>query len=109
MEVEFKEREQLIGHVTSASGSLILVDGAIQTALRLPASEVVELDLNKDNHKIPVYAVQQNGKRFLLVSIDDAVPIQYNTKDRIKVSDPVDIPEEVKETFIDEEAIPDEA
>ena len=61
MEVEFTPQEKLIGHIVTASGSLLLADGAVQTALKLSQLDIVSIDVDKEQTKIPVYAVNQNG------------------------------------------------
>ena len=94
MEVEFTPQEKLIGHIVTASGSLLLADGAVQTALKLSQLDIVSIDVDKEQTKIPVYAVNQNGKRFLIIAIDDALPTSYNTDEKVVVEDMVTIPEE---------------
>lgn len=92
MDVKFTETETLIGHVVTASGSLLLADGSVQTALQLSQLDIVHLDVDKEQTKIPVYAVNQNGKRYLIVAIDDALPANYDVKEHVDVSDPVEYP-----------------
>lgn len=93
MEVEFTPHEKLVGHIITVSGSLLLADGAIQTALKLSQRDIVHLDVDKEQTKIPVYAVNQNGKRFLIVAIDDALPMEYNPQETVRIEDPADVPE----------------
>ncbi len=103
MEITFTETEKLIGNITKVSGSVLLVDGAAQSDIRLSKAESVCLDVDKEQSKLPVYAVKQNNHRFLLIAIDDAIPIEYRTREQIDISEPVDLPPEEPETVDIEE------
>lgn len=89
----FSETEKLIGYITTATGSLLLIDGAFQTAVKAANRDIVCLDVEKEQSRIPVFTVMQNNKRFILVSIDDAVPADYPTSERVEAISPADLPE----------------
>jgi hypothetical protein len=104
---KFTEKEQLIGYVTSISGSLLLVDGALRSASPIPESECVFIDTEAEAVKIPAYAVMQNGQRFILLALDAANPIVSG--ETVSVEDPVEVPEPTEkeeDIYVDDDLDP---
>lgn len=94
-EIMFTNKEEVVGFIETHSGSVVLVDGIVEPDINLSPRSYVSLDLHLDKKRIPVVAVKQNGRRFLLLPLDAAGPIQNNTNDKVDTEDPVEVPEEV--------------
>ena len=73
--VEFTETEKILGYVNIPSGSLLLVDGAFESDLPVNKQHCLTLDLNAEYVSLPIIAIQQHGKRFILIPLDAAKPI----------------------------------
>lgn len=93
-EITFTDKEEVIGYVETHSGSIVFVDGIVEPDINLSPRSYVSLDLHLDKQKVPIVAVKQSGRRFLLIPLDAAVPIQNNTNDKVETEDRVEIPKE---------------
>lgn len=92
-----EKTDSLVGYVETDSGSILITDGVWdKTTIPLNSQQRVSLDIGLDRCRIPVHNVKLNGKRFLLIALDDAVPLTEGD-DKIDVEDPVKLPEEEKE------------
>lgn len=90
----FKESETLIGHVILNTGTLLLTDGVWSDNLHINTEEKLAIDLNLDKVKVPVIAVRQNEQRYLLIPIDQGIPLDTPTTESVEV---VDIPTKTEE------------
>jgi hypothetical protein len=87
----FTEEETIVGYVDTDSGSLLIADGVWETSLvGVSDRNRLVIDVERDNIRIPIIATKQNGRRFLLIPIDAANPIQSNDKDKVDVRDPAE-------------------
>lgn len=93
MTEQSKGKEELLGYIVTTSGSIVLADGAVRSAIGLPAQEIVSLDLEKDNCKIPVYRAHQGDKQFIIIPVDSAEPVTWDTPDQVSVEDQLAIQE----------------
>lgn len=69
---EFGTKEQLIGHVETDSGGVIIADGLWGDEFPSVSQDRVNLNFNLGKCKIPVYGFLKNGRRYLLIALDDA-------------------------------------
>jgi hypothetical protein len=91
MDIFFSNVEKLLGYVETDSGSVLLTDGLWEKELPNNSQERLALDLGIEQSKIPVYGILLREKRYLLISLDDAVSTRFN-EEHIDTEDPV--PEE---------------
>lgn len=70
--IQFGSKETLVGHVETDSGGIIIADGLWGDEFPSVSQDRVNLDLNLGKCKIPVYGFSRNGKRYLLLALDDA-------------------------------------
>ena len=96
IEVDFGAKEKVVGHVNIPSGSLLLADGVFENDLPLNTNHSLTVDLKLDNVRVPVYATMQNGRRFLLIPIDAAQPIE-DENENVEVEDRVEMEKEESE------------
>jgi hypothetical protein len=81
----FKDTETLAGYLTVHSGSLLLSDG-VWDSTHLHEESKLNIDLEEEgSYKIPVTTIRQNGKRFILISLDAAIPRLPNTEKTVPV------------------------
>lgn len=74
-EIDFTEKQQVIGYVETHSGSIALLDGIIESELKMSPDTFVAVDVNLDRKRIPVIATRQGGRRYLLLALDAAEDI----------------------------------
>jgi len=98
----FHDKDSIVGHVETNSGGLLLTDGGWEDDLPLTTQESLALDLNIDAVKIPVIAVRKNNKRFLILAIDDAVPVNFASA-AVEIIDKVEEPKDEEEAAKKEE------
>lgn len=90
--------QKLVGHVETDSGSLLIIDGTWKDSLPAVFQKTLLFeDGNFDEKKnvLPVYLLRNQGKRYLLISLDDGKP----AADRdllVETENPVALPEEEK-------------
>jgi len=72
---EFGMKETLVGHVETDSGGVIIADGLWGDEFPSVSQDRVNLNFNLGKCKIPVYAFMKNGRRYLLVALDDNEPM----------------------------------
>ena len=90
----FKEAETLAGYITVHSGSLLLCDGVWDSS-NLPDDSKINIDLEEDaSLKIPVSAIRQNGKRFILIAIDSAVRHVPDSTKTVEIESDEDVPKD---------------
>jgi hypothetical protein len=71
--LKFAESQQIVGHITVASGSLLLTDGVWDSPeISEENKQLVDLGPEYESVKIPVSTVIQNNKRYIILSVDDA-------------------------------------
>jgi hypothetical protein len=90
--------QKLIGHVETDSGSLLVIDGTWKESLPAVFQKTVlfeEAVLDEKKNVLPVYLLRNQGKRYLLIGLDDGQP----AADRdflVDTENPVILPEEAK-------------
>lgn len=89
---DFTEKETIIGHFITLSGSIVIADGIHADSLPGSADQRVVLDLGKENCKIPVIAARQHNHNFLLIPIDAAIALPEHRAETVDIEDPVDVP-----------------
>lgn len=92
-EIEFTEKQTIIGHVETHSGSVALLDGIIESELQLPSNAFVSVDVNLDKKRIPVIATRQGGRRYLLLDLDAAEDIQPLRIEKVDTEEPAETSE----------------
>ena len=88
--------QKLIGHVETDSGSLLILDGTWKDAIPSVFQKTVYIEdiLNDEKRNVlPVYLLRSQGKRFLLIGLDDGVPASERI-DQVETENPVTLPEE---------------
>lgn len=102
--------QKLVGHVETDSGSLLILDGTWKDTLPAVFQKTLLFeDGNFDEKKnvLPVYLLRNQGKRYLLIGLDDGQP----AADRdllVETENPVAVPEEEKPAEPEEEESEDE-
>jgi len=67
----FTEEGNIIGYVATDSGGLLLVDGIWRSVVPKSKDQMtLELD-GPSRQRIPVRALRKDGKRFLILAIDE--------------------------------------
>lgn len=69
----FTEEEKLAGYIETDTGTILVSDGLWEDRLPLSSQSRLTLDLGIERCRIPAYAVLRNEKRYLILSIDDAI------------------------------------
>ena len=87
-----EDTHKLIGHVTIYSGRLLFTDGLAINQLPLGDDDHVILDIEQENVRLPIYATQQGGVRFLLIPLDDPEKLVPVPDEQVQVTDPVEVP-----------------
>lgn len=88
--------QKLIGHVETDSGSLLVIDGTWKDTLPAVFQKTLLFeDGNFDEKKnvLPVYLLRNQGKRYLLIGLDDGQPAA-NRDLVVETENPVVLPEE---------------
>ena len=81
MQHTFQEgREQLVGHLETDTGTVLFTDGIWNSDIPNVDQQRVYLNLGVQKARIPVYGVIRNGRRYLLLDIDGAIPNERNKK-----------------------------
>lgn len=102
--------QKLVGHVETDSGSLLIIDGTWKDSLPAVFQKTVmyeEAVLDEKKNVLPVYLLKNQGKRYLLIGLDDGQP----AADRdllVETENPVDLPLEEKPAEPEEEEEEDE-
>jgi hypothetical protein len=96
-EVKFTEKEQIVGYVELHSGSIILVDGIVEPDINLSQRSYVSLDLGLDRKRVPIVATQQGGRRYLLIPLEAATPIENPAGETVQTEDQVEMPKKEDE------------
>lgn len=89
----FTEKENIIGYVTTDSGTLLITDGIWEDRIKVNAMNKVSVDLGSDSIRVPVIATLQNGRKFLLIPIDQGEPIVSRAGDIVAVDAQAVVPE----------------
>ena len=87
--------QKLIGHVETDSGSLFIVDGIWRDAIPAVFQKNVYLEealIDEKRNILPVYLLTNQGKRFLLIGLDDGVEPEERTT-QVETENPVNLPE----------------
>lgn len=69
---DLTENEILLGHVETDTGSVTIVDSMWNDDLPKVVQDRLNLELGLDKCRIPVFGFKKNGKRYLLLALDDA-------------------------------------
>jgi hypothetical protein len=87
--------QKLIGHVETDSGSLFIVDGVWRDSIPAVFQKNVYLEealIDDKRNILPVYLLTNQGKRFLLIGLDDGVEPEERAT-QVETENPVDLPE----------------
>jgi len=96
--IEFTEEQEVVGYVTTDTGGILIADSVVESDIAIPSKNVVSLDLQMDKRRIPIVATRQGDQRFLLIPLEQAVPITSPQKETVDTEDPVEIPGKTKDT-----------
>jgi hypothetical protein len=98
-------KQQLVGHVETDSGSLFIVDGVWKDAIPAVFQKTVFLEdavLDEKKNVLPVYLLTNQGKRFLLIGLDDGVAATDRVA-LVDVENPIELPEPPAPPPVEEE------
>ena len=87
--------QKLIGHVETDSGSLFIVDGVWRDSIPAVFQKNVYLEealIDDKKNILPVYLLTNQGKRFLLIGLDDGIEPEERAT-QVETENPVDLPE----------------
>lgn len=73
--IEFGTKETLIGYVETDSGGVIIADGLWGDEFPSVSQDRVTMNFNLGKCKIPVFGFTKDGRRYLLLALDDAKPL----------------------------------
>jgi hypothetical protein len=96
--IEFTEEEQIVGYVETHSGSLLIADGIVESEIRISSKSIVSLDLGMDKKRLPIVATRQGGRRYLLIPLEAAEPLENASGDTVTTENPAEIPKKKEET-----------
>ena len=88
----FTEKENIIGYVETDSGTLLITDGIWDDRIKVSARNKVSVDLGMDRVRVPVIATKQNGRKFLLIPLDQAEVVVEDTGDVVGVEGKAEVP-----------------
>ena len=103
-EITFTEKEEIVGYIETHSGSILIVDAIVEPDIHLSSRKYVSLDLKLDQTRIPILATKQEGRRYILLPLEAATPLQKHMSERVETVNPVDMPEEKPEESTNETA-----
>lgn len=70
-----KKDDTRLGSLILDSGSLLITDGIMDSDRIAPQSKCIT-DLGYETPMtVPLYLITQNSKRYILIGIDDAIPV----------------------------------
>lgn len=92
----FTEKENIIGYVETDSGTLLITDGIWDDRIKVSARNKVSVDLGMDRVRVPVIATKQNGRKFLLIPLDQAEGVVDTGGDVVGVEGKAEVPPEEK-------------
>jgi hypothetical protein len=103
--------QKLIGHVETDSGSLFIVDGVWKSSIPTVFQKTVFMEdvlIDDRRNVLPVYLLTNQGKRFLLIGLDDGAEatervLQVETEDPIVLPEPPPPPPSDEDDDIGEE------
>jgi len=87
--------QKLIGHVETDSGSILIVDGTWKDSIPSVFQKIVYLEdvvLDEKKNVLPVFLLRNQGKRFLLIGLDDGIAAAERV-DVVETENTVDLPE----------------
>jgi hypothetical protein len=90
--------QKLVGYVETDSRSLFIVDGTWKDTIPAVFQKTVFFEdavLDEKKNVLPVYLLHNQGKRYLLIGLDDGVPAAERDL-TVETEDPVALPEEPK-------------
>lgn len=70
--IRFGSKEELIGYVETDSGGIIITDGVWGDAFPSVSQDRINVNLDLGKCRIPVFGFSKNGKRYLLLALDEA-------------------------------------
>ena len=88
----FTSKENIVGYVETDSGTLLITDGIWDDRIKVSARNKVYVDLGMDRVRIPVIATKQNGRKFLLIPLDQAEVVIEDAGDIVGVEGKADVP-----------------
>jgi len=93
----FKESGKTpLGKLRTHSGTVALTDGIHASSLQgFQGTPTLNLDIECEDVDIPVYAILADGKRYILLALDEATPIE-SEKGNVAIAEgsTIDLPEE---------------
>ena len=92
---KFTEAGTHLGFVDIPSGCVGIVDAIWLEQMPNASDDTYTLDVEADNAKVPVLGILSNGKRYLMLAIDDCVP--RTTSATVEVEGEVAVIEETPE------------
>jgi len=90
MSLTFNTNAHNLGYVWSASGTILIVDGALQADLKYSANEIIHIDVEQEGCHIPVRTIKQHGKRYVILAIDDATTALNKHNETVDVENVTD-------------------
>ena len=103
--------QKLVGHVETDSGSLFIIDGVWKDTIPTVFQKTLlfeEAVTDEKRNVLPVYLLTNQGKRFLLIGLDDGVAatdrvLQVETENQVELPEPPAPPPPTDEDEEDEE------
>lgn len=99
-------KEQLVGHLETDTGTILLTDGIWNSDIPSADQQRVYLNLGTQKIRIPVYGVIRNRRRYLILDIDAAVPNHRDKQRALVAVEDVEIPDEEPGPSFDNQEIP---
>ena len=102
--------QKLVGYVETDSGSLFIVDGVWKDSIPTVFQKSLLYEdalVDEKKNVLPIYLIQNQGKRFLLIALDDGIPSAERVLE-VETEDPVTVPEPPPPPKPPEGAEPDE-
>jgi hypothetical protein len=87
--------QKLIGYVETDSGSLFIVDGVWKESIPTVFQKSLFYEdalVDEKKNVLPVYLIKNQGKRFLLIALDDGIAATEREV-QVETEDPVELPE----------------
>jgi len=87
--------QKLVGYVETDSGSLFIVDGVWKESIPTVFQKSLLFEdalIDEKKNVLPIYLIQNQGKRFLLIALDDGL-VSAERALEVDVEDPVILPE----------------
>lgn len=89
-------KQQLVGYVETDSGSILITDGVWKDNIPNVFQKTLYMEdavIDEKKNVLPIYMIQKEGKRFLLIALDDGTPATDRVLE-VETENPVILPEE---------------